>query len=146
MILEQIFKCTIKFLVIFRIPVAAEPVIPLNPGCQRTAGNIGRTYVNLAVICIMKDIRFWMKRPILFIIKSKIHKLSQLMLDQIQGRWLRNAKIISSQNADLRSALHSLFQFFQKHFHTGFHQKRDNDIDAIRLAHAVDQLIIQIPS
>ena len=126
--------------------MAAEPVIPLNPGRQRTAGNIGRTYVNLAVICIMKDIRFWMKRPILFIVKSKIHKFSQLMLDQIQSRWLRNAKIISSQNADLRPTLHSLFQFLQKHFHTGFHQKRYNDINAIRLAHAADQLIIQIPS
>ena len=81
-------------------------------------GNIGGANINLTVIHIMKDVGFWMKRAIFLIVKTQVHPVTQLPLDQIQCRGLRDTEIISCQNSDPRSSIDRMIQFLQKHFHT----------------------------
>ena len=71
--LEKIFKCTEKRLIVFPVSVAAEPVIPFNSGSQRASRNVGRPNENIAVVFIMENVGFRVKRSLFFIIKAKIH-------------------------------------------------------------------------
>ena len=144
MMIEEVLESVIELLVILLVCPAAEAIIPLNSGRQRAPRYIRRANIDVAVIRIMEYVGLGMKRPLLLIIKAQVHPISQLLLDQIQRGRLCDSQIITRKDAHLRPLIHRPLKILKQHFHPRLHQERHDDIDALCILHAVDQLIIQV--
>gem|GEM_PF-4784076 len=145
-VLEKLLKGVIEFLVVHRVGPAAEAVVPLDAGGQRATGDIGGADIDVTMIAIVKYIGFRMERTILLIIKAKVHLIAELLMDQIKGGWLRDAEVIAGEDSYLGASSERPLQVLQKHLHTRFHQKRDDDVNAPGLGHAFGQLVVEVHS
>ena len=101
MILKQIQKGVIEHRKIGRIPAAGKTVIPLNPGCQRAFGQVGGANIDFPLRPAVEDIGLRVERTGRVVVEPQVHPVPQLLFDEIQGRGLGDAQIVSGEDPHL---------------------------------------------